>query len=130
MTFSNASEGYASTLQEDVAGGTLTIGPGVTVSGGTGTIGYNSNLGGPSNVSFVNEGTIDADAAGTITLAGDAWSNTGTVEATGEQHPRPLRHRLDQLLGRWTSPAGRSTWAAASRSRTWGRSPGPAGRST
>ena len=72
VTFNNSTESYANTLQEDVDGGTLTIGSGVTISGGTGTIGYNSNLGGPSNVSFVNQGTIDADAAGTITLDGNA----------------------------------------------------------
>jgi len=77
VTFNNLTYSLYNTLQEDAAGGTLTIGPNVTVSGGTGTIGYNSNLGGPSNVSFVNQGTINADAAGTITLNGNAWSNSG-----------------------------------------------------
>ena len=64
--------------------GTLTTsGSGITISGGTGTIGYNSNLGGPSSVSFNNEGTIDADAPGTIALSGFAWTNSGTIEVSG-----------------------------------------------
>ncbi len=83
VTFNNGASSIDNTLQEDLAGGTLTIGPGVTVSGGTGTIGDNIYLGGPSNVSFVNEGTIDADAAGTITLDGNAWSTSGTIETSG-----------------------------------------------
>ncbi len=106
---------YVNTIQEDVAGGTLTIGPDVTVSGGTGTIGYNSNLGGPSSVSFINEGTIDADAAGTITLDGNGWSNTGTVESSGGGN-------LDLYGTGWTNPGtvnanagilnlGNATWS-------------------
>ncbi len=84
VTFSNVSNGYINTIQEATAGGVLTIGSSVTISGGTGSIGYNNYLGGPANVSFVNQGTINADAAGTITLNGNnGWSNTGTIEASG-----------------------------------------------
>src|SRR5207244_4053807 len=39
---------------------TLTIGAGITVRGGYGTIGYQSNWG-PSNVAVINQGTISAD---------------------------------------------------------------------
>ncbi len=83
VTFSNNNGYYSNTLQEDAAGGTLTIGPNITISGGTGTIGYSANIGGPANVSFVNEGTIDADVEGTITLNGNAWLSSGTVESSG-----------------------------------------------
>jgi hypothetical protein len=54
---------------------TLTIGPNILVHGKNGTI----NLGSQSSV---NQGTISADtAAGTITLNGTGWSNSGTFQA-------------------------------------------------
>ncbi len=83
MTFNNGGNSVYNTLQEDVAGGTLTIGPGVTIAGGSGAIGYDPSIGGPSNVAFANQGTIDADSAGTISLNGTAWSNSGTIESSG-----------------------------------------------
>ena len=84
VTFNNNYYSGNNTIQEATAGGTLTIGPNVTISGGSGGIGYNSSIGGPANVTFVNQGTIDADAAGTITLNGNnGWSNTGTIESSG-----------------------------------------------
>ena len=83
VTFNNTSSSVDNTLQESVAGGTLTIGPHITITGGSGSIGYNSRLGGPSNVSVINQGTINANTAGTITIDGTGWSNTGTVEASG-----------------------------------------------
>src|SRR5207253_715565 len=64
------------------SGGTLTSGPGITVHGGTGTIGYNPNYGGPSNVSVVNQGNILADSAGTLTINGTSWTNPGTIQAS------------------------------------------------
>ena len=84
VDFNNASSSsVANTLAENVAGGTLTIGPHITITGGSGGIGYNSHVGGPSNVSVINQGTINANTAGTITIDGTGWSNTGTVEASG-----------------------------------------------
>ncbi len=81
VVFGNLSYGYNS-LAENVSGGTLTIGPGITVQGSTGSVGYNANWGGIANVSVVNQGTIDADSAGTLTVNGASWTNQGTVEAT------------------------------------------------
>ena len=78
----NSSYGYLNTLKVATGGGQLTIGPGITIHGSTGTIGYNSNNGGPANISFINQGTISADGSGgTITLNGTGWTNTGTVQA-------------------------------------------------
>src|SRR4029077_504954 len=80
---------------------TLTIGPNVTVHGGTtGYVGYDPNLpgagGGPITSSVINQGTIDADTSGgTIYVNGTNWSNTGTLKAenTGTLN----------LLGAWTN---------------------------
>src|SRR5262249_20928771 len=72
----------ANTLQEGVAGGTLTIGPGVTVHGGSGGIGYNPNYDVPSNVTVVNQGTIAADGTGTLAVNGTAVTNNGTFLAS------------------------------------------------
>ena len=50
-------------------------------SGQNGTIGYNPNLGGTTDVTVVNEGTISADVSGgTITVYGTDSQNTGTLE--------------------------------------------------
>ena len=66
------------------AGTTLTIGPGITIRGQNGAIGYNSNWGGPQNVSVINQGTISADVAnGTITINAQPFTNQGTVETPG-----------------------------------------------
>ena len=71
---------------------TLTIGAGITVHGGTsgsdgGRLGYEewSSIGG-SNTTIVNQGTIDADTAGTsLTIypagSGETFTNQGTIEA-------------------------------------------------
>ncbi|HND55871.1 MAG TPA: hypothetical protein PLV92_25820, partial [Pirellulaceae bacterium] len=83
VTFSNLSNSAYNVVQQNTAGGTLTIGPGVTIRGGTGSVGYNPNYGGSSNVSIVNQGTISADSAGTISVNGANWSNTGTITASG-----------------------------------------------
>ena len=83
VVFSNLSNSYANTLQENLAGGTLTIGPGITIHGGTGSIGYNPNIGGPANVAVINQGTILADSAGTLSINGTNWSNSGALQAAG-----------------------------------------------
>ena len=71
------------TIQSD---GVLTIGPDITIQGQSGYIGYDTNVATPSSSSFINQGTISANVAGTF---GDAiilqtitpWTNDGVVEA-------------------------------------------------
>jgi hypothetical protein len=64
------------------AGTTLTIASGLTVRGRVATIGRIPGSGGSPDVSFVNRGTILADAPfGAIVLDAVNWSNEGTVEA-------------------------------------------------
>ncbi|HND53855.1 MAG TPA: LamG domain-containing protein, partial [Pirellulaceae bacterium] len=83
VSFSNLSNSPYNVVQQTTAGGTLTIGPGVTIHGGTGAVGYNSNYGGSSNVTVVNQGTIIADSAGTVTVNGVNWSNAGAIAGSG-----------------------------------------------
>jgi hypothetical protein len=65
-------------------GSDLTIGPNILIHGNTGSVGYSTGFGGSTNVTFTNQGTIEADVSGgTITLDGNDWTNTGTVQATG-----------------------------------------------
>ena len=94
VVFSNLSNSVYNTLQENVAGGTLTIGPGITIHGGTGSIGYNPNLGGPSNVAVINQGTILADSAARS-------RSTGPTGATAARSR--VRRRQRVLLGSWTN---------------------------
>src|SRR5262249_53057918 len=76
-------------------GGTLTIGPGITVTGTNGAIdaslvnqgtihsdvrGGQITIGGVRD-SWVNQGLIDGQDGGTATLTG-SWSNTGTIRET------------------------------------------------
>ena len=83
VAFSNGSNSLYNTLQENVSGGTLTIGPNITVHGGSGSVGYNASWGGISNVSVVNQGQILANSAGTITVNGASWSSSGTLQVSG-----------------------------------------------
>ncbi len=83
VVFSNFANSVYSSLQENVSGGTLTLGPGITVHGGSGSIGYNANFGGFANVSVVNQGQILADSAGNLTLNGTNWTSSGTLQASG-----------------------------------------------
>ena len=65
------------------AGTTLTIGPGITIRGQNGTIGYSSAWGGPQNVSVINQGTISCDVSGgTIGIDAQPFVNQGTVTNT------------------------------------------------
>jgi hypothetical protein len=65
------------------AGTTLTIGPGITIEGQNGVIGYATAWGGgPSNVSVINEGTVVASViGGTIAASPESFTNQGTVSA-------------------------------------------------
>ena len=58
---------------------TLTIGSGITVQGGSGSItGYYNND------SIINDGKLNFGSGGsTLTIGGDNWSNAGTITATG-----------------------------------------------
>ena len=66
--------------------GTLTLGTGITVEGGDGYLGYSPEIGGStSNITVVNQGTIQANASGgtiTIDASGAAFQNFGTVNAS------------------------------------------------
>jgi hypothetical protein len=65
------------------SGSTLVIGPGITVRGQNGTLGFLRDWGGPSDVSVVNLGTVSADLAnGTIAIQAQKFSNQGAVQAT------------------------------------------------
>jgi hypothetical protein len=73
------------------SGSALTIGPGVTVRGHTGSVGYSIYWGGATDVTVTNQGTIDADTAGGAisvmndtnfaggTLTGGTWESTAGV---------------------------------------------------
>ena len=64
-------------------GTTLAIGPGITVRGQNGVIGYASAYGGPTNVAVASLGTISADVSGgTITVSAQPFSNQGLVAAS------------------------------------------------
>ena len=57
--------------------GHLTIGPGITLRGRAGVLGNTGQ-------SFDNQGTVRAEVSGqTITLTGDAWTSSGTIETAG-----------------------------------------------
>jgi hypothetical protein len=82
VVFGNNGNYSYNALRELVAGATLTIGPGITVSGQNGAIGYASAWNGPANVVVVNDGTISASVAGGgITLYGDPVINQGRLQA-------------------------------------------------
>jgi hypothetical protein len=64
-------------------GTTLTLGPGITVRGQYGAIGFASPYGGAANVAVVNQGTISCDVnGGTIVVDAQPFSNQGTIVAT------------------------------------------------
>ncbi|MCX6922711.1 MAG: hypothetical protein NT154_05775, partial [Verrucomicrobia bacterium] len=76
VVFGNSS---ANGLVPYYSGNILTIGPGITVRGQSGTIGDSSYWGGSANVGFVNQGTLWA--GGTWNLIG-TWTNQGMVNVT------------------------------------------------
>src|SRR5947207_4006582 len=82
-TVTFAGSGPYNLLQVATAGTTLTIGAGVVVRGQSGTVGYNSNWGGPKNVRVDNRPPIKADVAG----ATIARKSTGGINH-GLEHPR------------------------------------------
>ncbi len=90
------------------SGTSLTIGPNILVHGQSGIVGPNTNtLGGVTNSSFHNQGTIHADVAnGTIKLDGLNWSNSNTIQA--------VAGATLTLAGSWSNNTGTITAPAAS----------------
>ena len=81
VTFDAVSSG-SKFLAADVAGTVLTLGSGVTISGGRGIITSGVFVGGAATI--VNQGTISADAnAELITIRPSTFDNENVVEATG-----------------------------------------------
>ena len=78
------------TLDLTGSASTLTIGSGITIRGGgssnlSGNIGYSTYYGGGATTSVVNQGTINADTAGTqinIIPHNGTFTNTGVIEAS------------------------------------------------
>src|SRR4029078_76285 len=58
------------------------IGPNITIHGGSGSVGYNAGLSQNANVTVINQGTILADSAGTITVNGANWVNQNMIQGS------------------------------------------------
>src|SRR5262249_52305616 len=78
-----ASSDGRTSVRPSAGGTTLTVGPGITLRGQTGWVGYNPNVGGPANVSVVNHGTLSPDVArGPLVVRADSgWSSDGALQA-------------------------------------------------
>jgi len=73
------------TLMASAASMTLTIGPGVTVRGQSGYIGYSPYLGGYVSAAIINQGTIQADISGgtiNVNTPASVLTNDGTLNAS------------------------------------------------
>ena len=77
MTLGTSTSNYLKANGPNTAA-TLTIGSGITVQGGSGTVG-----GYYSDDSFVNDGTITSASGQTLTIQGSNWVNNGTITANG-----------------------------------------------
>ncbi len=77
MTFGTSTINDLEAYGPDTAA-TLTIGSGITVQGGSGTVGgyYSAD-------SLVNDGTITSASGQTLTIQGSNWVNNGTITANG-----------------------------------------------
>jgi RHS repeat-associated protein len=84
VVFGNFYDGsYFNALRLTSAGTTLTIGPGITIKGQNGMVGYDPYWGGPQNVAVINQGTIWADVtSGTITINGQSFTNQGSLSVS------------------------------------------------
>ena len=81
VVFGNQSSYYNALFLAN-GGTSLTLGPGITVHGQNGTVGYGSWWGGAQNISIANQGTISCDVSGgTIVINAQPFSNVGTLEA-------------------------------------------------
>ena len=77
VTFGSSTVNYLEAFGPNTAA-TLTIGSGITVQGGSGTVGgyYSAD-------SLVNNGTITSASGQTLTIQGSNWVNNGTITANG-----------------------------------------------
>ncbi len=77
VTLGTSTNNYLEAFGPNTAA-TLTIGSGITVEGGSGTVGgyYNAD-------SVVNDGTITSASGQTLTILGSNWVNNGTITANG-----------------------------------------------
>ncbi len=81
IVFQGSSAANALAITTD--GDTLTLGPGVTVHGGYGSLGYSPYWTSGTNLGLVIEGPVGADVRGeTITLAAAMIDNQGSLGAT------------------------------------------------
>jgi len=72
---------YYNSLRLSTGGTALAIGPGITIHGQKGVIGYNVNFGGPQNVSVINQGVISSDVSGgMINIYAQPFSNYGLAQ--------------------------------------------------
>jgi hypothetical protein len=75
------SDYYCSRIGAGSSETTLTIGAGITIRGGNGSVGYTSCAGGYSDVALVNLGLISADTQDrTIHVGGRPFTNNGQIE--------------------------------------------------
>ena len=73
---------YNNGLRVVNAGTTLTIGPGITVHGQNGEVGFDGCWGGTQSVNVINQGSIACDVAGgVITVNGQSFVNQGVLAA-------------------------------------------------
>ncbi len=95
----------------EAAGTSLTIGPNILIHGQSGFVGPNLNfLGGFSDGTVINQGTINADVSGgSITVNGINWSNTG-VSPKGIQ---AVAGATMTLAGSWSNSGTIAAAAAA-----------------
>ena len=73
---------YYNMVSLGIAGTSLTIGPGIIIRGGGGTLGSGASTywGGPAAVVVTNQGRVSADAGGTIALAAQPFLNQGQLQ--------------------------------------------------
>lgn len=94
-------------LQPTLAGTALTLGPGITLRGINGTVGYHGLWNGHASTAVTNLGTISADTAeGVFRLEARPWINLGRVRAPagivelGGVVPAPALGTIDVADGR------------------------------
>ena len=115
VIFGSAIDGYYASrngLRPVLGGTTLTIGPGITIRGCNGQIGYNSIWGGPQNVTVINQGTVVGDVAGWglpgfgIVVGGQSFINQGVVGASNGGWLTLGASMTTMDLGSWQSSGG------------------------
>ena len=91
VVFGDSGNNAINTASANGDSGTLTIGPGITIDGEYGLIGYD---GGGNQTPLVVQGTIASTGGENISIYGAGWTNSGTLEA---ENGGTLR-----LNGTWT----------------------------